>query len=78
MEKTIFALGFFDGVHLGHQSLLSECVRLAEELDCEYINVAEAVIGEDGCLKTDLTWDGVHLNIKGCKIWLEYLKTHSV
>lgn len=53
-------------------------LALAEELDCEYINVAEAVIGEDGCLKTDLTWDGVHLNIKGCKIWLEYLKTHSV
>ena len=34
-NKRIFALGFFDGVHLGHQSLLSECVRLAEELDCE-------------------------------------------
>ena len=53
-------------------------LTLAEELDCEYLNVAEAVTGEDGCLKTDLTWDGVHLNIKGCKIWLEYLKTHSV
>ena len=34
-KRRIFALGFFDGVHLGHQSLLSECVRLAEELDCE-------------------------------------------
>ncbi len=53
-------------------------LALAEKLDCEYINVAEAVTGEDGCLKTDLTWDGVHLNIKGCKIWLEYLRTHSV
>jgi len=30
-EKTIFALGFFDGVHLGHQALLKQCVRLAEE-----------------------------------------------
>lgn len=53
-------------------------LTLAEELDCEYLNVAEAVTGEDGCLKTELTWDGVHLNIKGCKLWLEYLKTHSV
>ena len=32
MEKTIFALGFFDGVHLGHQALLREAVRLANEL----------------------------------------------
>ena len=29
--KKIFALGFFDGVHLGHQALLAECVRLARE-----------------------------------------------
>ena len=27
--KYIFALGFFDGVHLGHQALLAECRRLA-------------------------------------------------
>ncbi len=31
MEKYIFALGFFDGVHQGHQALLSECIRLADE-----------------------------------------------
>lgn len=33
-DKRVFALGFFDGVHLGHQALLRECVRLSEELDC--------------------------------------------
>ena len=33
-DKRVFALGFFDGVHLGHQALLRECVTLAEELDC--------------------------------------------
>ena len=32
-EKTIYALGFFDGVHLGHQALLTECVRLARQYD---------------------------------------------
>ena len=31
MNKTIYALGFFDGVHLGHGALLSACRRLAEE-----------------------------------------------
>ena len=34
-EKRIFALGFFDGVHLGHQALLDECVRLAKAMDVE-------------------------------------------
>lgn len=28
-QKKIFALGFFDGVHLGHQALLTECRALA-------------------------------------------------
>lgn len=34
-RQRIFALGFFDGVHLGHQALLSACRDLARELDCE-------------------------------------------
>ena len=34
-EKRIFALGFFDGVHLGHQALLDECVRLAKAMEVE-------------------------------------------
>ena len=29
--KKIFALGFFDGVHLGHQALLAACCRMARE-----------------------------------------------
>lgn len=28
--KNIYALGFFDGVHLGHQALLQACLQLAE------------------------------------------------
>ena len=31
--KKIVALGFFDGVHLGHQQILARCCSLAEELD---------------------------------------------
>lgn len=30
-EKRVFALGFFDGVHLGHQALLTACGKLARE-----------------------------------------------
>lgn len=53
-------------------------VALAEEMDCAYLNVAEAVTGEDGCLRSELTSDGVHLNTAGCRIWLDYLRTHPV
>ena len=35
MIKSIYALGFFDGVHLGHQALLRECCRLARELNMQ-------------------------------------------
>ncbi|MGM9589829.1 MAG: riboflavin biosynthesis protein RibF [Faecousia sp.] len=34
MKKYIYALGFFDGVHLGHQELLKACCRLATEYGC--------------------------------------------
>lgn len=33
-NKRIYALGFFDGVHLGHQALLKACRDLARSLDC--------------------------------------------
>ena len=33
--KKIFALGFFDGVHLGHQVLLARCCELAREADAK-------------------------------------------
>lgn len=33
-EKTIYALGFFDGVHIGHAALLRACRELARERGC--------------------------------------------
>lgn len=43
MNKTIYALGFFDGVHIGHAALLHECRRLAE-----YHGFAAGVVTFDG------------------------------
>lgn len=31
-RKYIFALGFFDGLHLGHQALMKECCALAKQM----------------------------------------------
>lgn len=33
--KKIFALGFFDGVHLGHQALIAQCLRMAQAHDAK-------------------------------------------
>ena len=33
-QREILALGFFDGVHLGHQALLRECRALADRAGC--------------------------------------------
>ena len=33
-KRTIYALGFFDGVHMGHQALLQACKELAEKENC--------------------------------------------
>ena len=35
MNKTIYALGFFDGVHIGHAALLAQCRRIAAEAGCD-------------------------------------------
>lgn len=51
---------------------------LAEELRYPYVDVAEAVRDEEGCLRADLTYDGVHLNSAGCRVWLDYLRTHAI
>lgn len=34
-NKTIYALGFFDGVHVGHAALLDACRRLAAAGNCQ-------------------------------------------
>lgn len=34
-EKKVYALGFFDGVHLGHQALIAQCLRMASRLEAE-------------------------------------------
>lgn len=58
-----------------YNALLEE---LAEEKGCVYLDVASAVSDETGCLRSDWTSDGVHLNTAGCQAWLQYLREHPV
>lgn len=56
-------------------SLLRE---LAEEKEVYYVDVAQAVSDENGCLPEDGSFDGVHLTPEYCGKWRDYLKTHTV
>ncbi|MBU5625376.1 hypothetical protein KQI82_00305 [Oscillibacter sp. MSJ-2] len=53
-------------------------LELAEEKDAAYVNVAEAVSDGEGNLPPEASFDGEHLVPEYCKIWLAYLKTHTI
>lgn len=36
-KRAVIALGFFDGVHLGHQKVLKSAIRLAKELNAKAV-----------------------------------------
>lgn len=51
---------------------------LAEEKECYFLDVAACLTGGDGLLPKDWNFDGIHLNPAGCRVWLDYLRTHSL
>ncbi|MBO5453581.1 MAG: bifunctional riboflavin kinase/FAD synthetase [Clostridia bacterium] len=36
-EKTVVALGFFDGVHIAHRALIEKAIAIAEENNCKSV-----------------------------------------
>jgi lysophospholipase L1-like esterase len=43
--------------------------KLAEEFDCQYVDLHKLMIDEHGELRSELTADGLHINEKGYEIW---------
>ncbi len=52
--------------------------KMAEAKHICYVDVYKAVTDSEGYLLDELTSDGVHLGVEGCKRWADYLKTHAV
>lgn len=52
--------------------------KMAEAKHVCYVDVYKAVADSEGYLLDELTSDGVHLGVEGCKRWADYLKTHAV
>lgn len=53
-------------------------LQMAEEKGCYYIDLCDAMGGDDGFLPADITWDGIHFEPSGYKIWLDYLRLHYI
>ncbi len=51
--------------------------RLCDEYNCNYLNVADKMSGEDGALPKEASSDGIHLTKKYCKLWLQYIRELS-
>ncbi|OJV64399.1 MAG: hypothetical protein BGO41_12320 [Clostridiales bacterium 38-18] len=52
--------------------------ELAIEKEVYYLDVASAVMDSEGFLPDGASFDGVHLKPDYCKVWLAYLKAHTV
>ena len=52
--------------------------QLAEEKECLYLNLCEALGDESGYLPSNVTSDGIHFSADHYKVWLNYVKTHYV
>lgn len=51
--------------------------KLAKQKKVRYLAVDSAIADTSGALPADASADGVHLNARYCKIWCDYLKTHT-
>ena len=56
------------------RALCDMCV----EKDVNYLNVAEVLEAPDGYLIDDDSYDGTHLTVPYYKVWVNYLKSHTV
>lgn len=52
--------------------------ELADEKDCYYIDLCEALAGSDGFLPASVTTDGVHFTAAEYTVWLDYLREHYI
>ena len=48
-------------------------VEMAEQWGVGYLNPAPAVVDAEGCLVSEATRDGIHLNKEYCIRWAEYM-----
>jgi len=64
--------------HANIDSRNAKIKKMAEALDCIYLDVNSVITNTAGALIANAATDGVHLGPRYCKIWREYLLKHAV
>lgn len=52
--------------------------ELANGIDTFYLDMNEAVDDEKGGLKSEYTWDGIHLKAEYYGLWMDYMRAHGL
>jgi lysophospholipase L1-like esterase len=53
-------------------------MKIAEETDCSYLDTISVLLNDEGNAKDELMRkDGLHPNVKGLTIILDYIRTHA-
>lgn len=57
-------------------SLNEKLVILADEQDCEYIDLYEKFVDKKGYLKAEYNYDNVHITIDGYSLWFNEVRKY--
>jgi lysophospholipase L1-like esterase len=50
--------------------------RVAKKYGCQHLDFFSEVVDEDGTLRDELTWDGLHLNDDGYALFAQKLEPY--
>lgn len=69
--------GYQDVFNMERVAIYNEALyALAQEKQCCYLDLCQALAGEDGYLPQEDSTDGIHLKPEKYLDWVDYLKTH--
>jgi len=78
-EGVIQATGGKDYLTNDHLVIYNDLMRqAAQEAQVVYLDLYSSFVNEDQELPEEASRDGVHLTGNYCKLWAEYLRTHTV
>ncbi|MCM1149924.1 MAG: GDSL-type esterase/lipase family protein [Butyricicoccus sp.] len=69
--------GYKDVFNMERIEIYNEALyTLAQEKECYYVDLCQALAGEDGFLPAEESTDGIHLKPEKYPQWADYLRTH--
>ena len=69
---------YYKGTNLGIVNLNAALKEIVQELGLSFVNLHDVMLDEQKQLKTEYTYDGLHLSGKGYLQWADYLKKNKL